>query len=185
MREKSTGFVGIVLPFSSYASVLSATVDQRDAPVDNTRTDSQTPVSPISYKQGEVDLLEELLLDGSKQTLMNRLLGCAYGQALGDAYGLSTEFEDRRSVAEFYPDDSILIPFPHYKLTGHSRRWKRGDWTDDTDQWILILETLALENGDEKTFAKKLSRWIRKGFPELGDYAGMGLGANVSQVSIF
>ncbi|CAF5177449.1 unnamed protein product, partial [Rotaria magnacalcarata] len=63
-----------------------------------------------------------------------------------------------------------------------SRRWKRGDWTDDTDQWILILDTLTEGKGDEKVFAKKLKRWIENGFREVGDSVGMGLGANVQQV---
>ncbi|CAF4324435.1 unnamed protein product, partial [Adineta steineri] len=57
-----------------------------------------------------------------------------------------------------------------------------GDWTDDTDQWILILETLTEHGGDETVFARKLTTWINRGYPELGDYGGMGLGANVSQV---
>ncbi|CAF1453797.1 unnamed protein product [Adineta steineri] len=108
-------------------------------------------------------------MDYNDNDLINRLLGCAYGQALGDAYGLSTEFEKRKTVA-------------NYKLTAHSSRWERGDWTDDTDQWILILETLVEGNGDERIFAKKLKRWIEYGFPELNDYAGMGLGANIEQV---
>ena len=123
------------------------------------------------------------MLKGAKNhDLLDRLLGCVYGQALGDAYGLSTEFEDRHRVAHDYPDSSELIPFPDYKLTGHSSRWRRGDWTDDTDQWILILETLTENNGDEKVFAAKLENWIHRGFPELNDWAGLGLGANVSQV---
>ncbi|CAF5106434.1 unnamed protein product, partial [Rotaria socialis] len=77
-----------------------------------------------------------------------------------------------------------LIPFPKYVLTRHSQRWRRGDWTDDTDQWILILETLTETNNgepDEVVFAKKLENWIRNGYPMLGDHGGMGLGANVSQ----
>jgi hypothetical protein len=139
----------------------------------------------ISYKRRELDLLESVIKNGRNQKLIDRLLGCAYGQALGDAYGLATEFEDRERVAYNYPDASKLIPFPGYILTGHNRRWTRGDWTDDTDQWILILDTLMENDGDVLVFAKKLTNWIRKGFPELGDYGGMGLGANVSQVILF
>ncbi len=136
----------------------------------------------MSYSSAESDLLEFLFTNQNDNGLIDRLLGCAYGQALGDAYGLSTEFETRKNVAYNYPDTSKLIPFPNYILTNHSRRWARGDWTDDTDQWILILETLTEGNGDEKIFAKKLIRWVEKGFPELNDYAGMGLGANVQKV---
>ena len=82
----------------------------------------------------------------------------------------------------------IKTLFPDYILTAHSSRWKRGDWTDDTDQWLLILETLTEPNDGEsieKVFAKKLYRWIQRGYPMLGDYGGLGLGANVSQVIRF
>jgi len=35
---------------------------------------------------------------------------------------------------------------------------------------------------DEPIFAKKLRTWVYRGFPELGDFGGMGLGATVGQV---
>jgi hypothetical protein len=136
----------------------------------------------VTYMSAEPDLLESLFTNQNDNALIDRLLGCAYGQALGDAYGLSTEFETRKKVARNYPNASTLIPFPNYISTDHSKRWNRGDWTDDTDQWILVLETLTEGNGDEKIFAKKLKRWIEFGFRELGDMGGMGLGANVQKV---
>jgi hypothetical protein len=141
--------------------------------------------SSISYSPGEPDLLESVFANATDKDLIDRLLGCVYGQALGDAYGLSTEFEDRVKVAYNYPDQAKLIPFPKYVPTWHNRRWAEGDWTDDTDQWILILDTLMFHDGDEKVFAEKLANWIQCGYPELGDHGGMGLGANVSQVSIY
>lgn len=135
-----------------------------------------------TYCQDEPDLLDSVLENTSNKQLIDRLLGCAYGQALGDAYGLATEFEDRYDVDQKYPDRSKKIPFPDYKKTNHNRRWKTGDWTDDTDQWILILDTVAFCNGDVKEFAAKLKGWIERGYPELGDFGGMGIGANVYQV---
>lgn len=136
----------------------------------------------VAYASNEQDLIAALLNNCPNEDLVDRLLGCAYGQALGDAYGLSTEFENRQRVAHNYPDRTKLIPFPDYKLTAHSSRWTRGDWTDDTDQWILILETILEANGDVRVFAGKLKTWIERGFPDLGDQGGMGLGANVGQV---
>ena len=68
---------------------------------------------------------------------------------------------------------------------------------------ILILETLLETNGkaDEKLFgtnsplgvvvsnptssvylAAKLKRWVKSGFPELGDFCGMGLGGTTASV---
>lgn len=131
----------------------------------------------------EEDPLNSILTNVKRKDFVNRLLGCAYGQALGDAYGLSTEFQTRVQVEHTYPDSMQLIPFPDYIQTPHARRWKRGDWTDDTDQWVLVMETLIEENGDAVTFARKLSRWVRQGFPELDDFGGLGLGINVAHVN--
>lgn len=133
----------------------------------------------MSYSIDENDLIESIV---TPRSVLDRLLGCAYGQALGDAYGLATEFETREQVADTYPDPSVLIPFPTYHVNRHSQRWRQGDWTDDTDQWILVLETVIDHQSDVKIFAKKLRRWIDEGFPELGDSVGMGLGAHVHQV---
>lgn len=133
----------------------------------------------VSYSQDETDLIDSLIIP---QTAIDRSLGCAYGQALGDAYGLSTEFQTEEQVATMYPDRSKLLPFPDFIRTNHSQRWRRGDWTDDTDQWILMLEIIVDHKGDVKMFARQLKRWVDTGFSELGDTAGMGIGAHTYQV---
>lgn len=132
--------------------------------------------------------------------LIQKITGIIYGNALGDAFGLSTEFLDAKQVRRMYGDtyDPVTgdgrIPFPDYRKTRHSARWDDGDWTDDTDQMILILETLLESYSGEsrvnpdpsvlqpKLFARKLKTWARQGFPDLGDVAGMGLGALTYQV---
>jgi len=109
-------------------------------------------------------------------------LGCIYGNALGDALGLATEFLTKQQTKSIYGDGPI--PFPYFKRNGHNSRWDAGDWTDDTDQLILILETILENNGQvsEIIFAKKLRDWVHNGFPDLGDSGGMGLGATVGAV---
>lgn len=116
-----------------------------------------------------------------KNPLIDSILGCIYGNALGDAFGLSTEFMSKNEINKMYKNKQI--PFPKFLLNDHNKRWMRGDWTDDTDQMILIMETIT-ETGqvDIKLFANKLKKWIQNGFPELGDKAGMGLGKTVSNV---
>jgi ADP-ribosylglycohydrolase len=136
----------------------------------------------VSYLRDDDDLLNPILVSLKGRDFLDRFLGCIYGQALGDAYGLATEFETRAQVANTYPDSAQLIPFPDYIQSAHARRWKRGDWTDDTDQWILVIETLVGPNTDATTFARKLSMWVRQSFPDVGDFGGLGLGINVAQV---
>ncbi|CAB4030974.1 Hypothetical predicted protein [Paramuricea clavata] len=66
----------------------------------------------------------------------------------------------------------------------HRIRWVQGDWTDDSDQMILILQTLLERDGqfDKMLFANKMLTWCRKGFPELGDSGGMGRGMTTVKV---
>jgi hypothetical protein len=46
---------------------------------------------------------------------------------------------------------------------------------------LLILDTLFAHGGEveEADFAKRLFYWTEHGFPELGDLAGLGIGATV------
>ena len=75
-----------------------------------------------------------------------------------------------------------------------------GDWTDDTDQMILIMDTLLELKGDldPVNFGKKLSHWLSfgkfefqsitnilmsyLGFPELSDEGGSGCGRTTYNV---
>jgi len=66
-------------------------------------------------------------------------------------------------------------------------RWEDGDWTDDTDQMILILEELiASSQGrqppDFRRYGESILKWAYNGFTELGDVAGSGLGAHTKKV---
>eukprot|EP01127_Copromyxa_protea_P009464 TRINITY_DN2241_c0_g1_i1.p1 TRINITY_DN2241_c0_g1~~TRINITY_DN2241_c0_g1_i1.p1 ORF type:complete len:156 (+),score=17.68 TRINITY_DN2241_c0_g1_i1:184-651(+) len=63
-------------------------------------------------------------------------------------------------------------------------RWIYGDWTDDTDQMILILDSIIENNGkiDHLDFAQKLKKWVQQGFPELGDSTSSGCGQNTYRV---
>eukprot|EP00823_Brevimastigomonas_motovehiculus_P009935 TRINITY_DN97_c0_g1_i4.p1 TRINITY_DN97_c0_g1~~TRINITY_DN97_c0_g1_i4.p1 ORF type:complete len:396 (+),score=90.05 TRINITY_DN97_c0_g1_i4:188-1375(+) len=116
-----------------------------------------------------------------KNPVVDKILGCIYGNCLGDAFGLSTEFMTKAEVTHVYGDS--VIPFPYFKRNFHNRRWVPGDWTDDSDQMLLIMEMLTEEKQVKETvFAKKLLKWIDEGFSDLGDTGGMGLGATVHAV---
>jgi ADP-ribosylglycohydrolase len=118
----------------------------------------------------------------SRDTLIDKIKGVIYGQAIGDALGLATEFMTKKEAAKYYgkngPEDytDIVQDF-------HRSRWQLGDWTDDTDQLLLILQVIVEGNGmvDKCEFAKKMLNWRRSGFQELDDYGGMGIGMTVSQ----
>ena len=94
--------------------------------------------------------------------------GLLFGAALGDAIGLVTKFTPRGTITE--------IKFPYkYPIRG----WGANDWTDATDQMILLFEMMSEQVFETKTyrqaqviFAKKLKYWVEQGFPLLGDKRG-------------
>jgi len=64
-----------------------------------------------------------------------------------------------------------------------SSRWDKGDWTDDTDQMLLILQMIVERGGsvDGLDFARRIHGWMKHGFPEFGDVGGMGIGMTVGR----
>jgi ADP-ribosylglycohydrolase len=113
----------------------------------------------------------------------DRVRGCVFGQALGDAVGLATEYLSGLTVQAAYGQGPI--PFPNNRWNYHNTRWMLGDWTDDTDQLLCILDAF-LESGDgpidSLRFAERLHGWANEGFRELGDWIGVGTGNTVRAV---
>jgi ADP-ribosylglycohydrolase len=97
--------------------------------------------------------------------------GMIYGHCLGDAVGLITEFKHKI--------DKRRIIYPYF---GKIRDWHDGDWTDDSDQMILLMNLISEDDLCATSFARDLKSWVRNGFPELGDTAGFGVGGSISNV---
>lgn len=74
----------------------------------------------------------------NKDTFQNKMLGCLYGQAIGDALGLGSEFMSKNDVAKNYPKG--LTNYDQIVQDAHRCRWAKGAWTDDTDMMLCILE---------------------------------------------
>ncbi len=102
---------------------------------------------------------------------MDTLKGCMFGAALADAIGMTREFKGKCKPHK------IIFPY-----TEDIREWKANDWTDDTDQMILLLELMIEKKLTQLEFAKKLHNWKDNGFKELGDTAGRGIGGCTMQV---
>lgn len=77
------------------------------------------------------------------RAMIDKMLGCLYGQAIGDALGLGSEFMTREEVSKNYPTG--LSRYDQIIQDAHRRRWKPGAWTDDTDMMLCILS--AFEDG--------------------------------------
>ena len=45
----------------------------------------------------------------------------------------------------------------------HRRRWQRGDWTDDTDMMLCILDSfVACQKVDFLDIARRFKEWMMK-----------------------
>ncbi len=102
--------------------------------------------------------------------ISNQIKGVFYGQAIGDALGLGTEFLSKAQVWEYYPKG--LSAYHQIVQDSHRSRWNIGDWTDDTDQFLCICDAiLQKEEVDALAFAQELYQWF-SGTP-------MGIGRTV------
>ncbi|KAG0330475.1 hypothetical protein BGZ99_003046 [Dissophora globulifera] len=120
--------------------------------------------------------------------LRDRIRGCIFGCAVGDAYGLATEFMTKRTAVRLYGNGPIAFGRePGYPVweDDHRHIEDRNDFTDDTDQMLLILQSLN-QTGDGRlnpiNLACRLREWYHHGIPELGTDPGRGLGFTVGAV---
>ena len=105
--------------------------------------------------------------------VIDRFRGCMYGQAIGDALGLGTEFMIDEDIAWKYPHG-----LQHYKQIyqdRHRKRWEIGDWTDDTDMMLCIADAVIEDKGvDFLNIARHFKNWA-EGMP-------MGIGSHTYKV---
>ena len=109
----------------------------------------------------------------SMDGLFDRLKGTIYGQAIGDALGLGTEGMTDEDMAWKYPHG-----IKHYSdifQDRHRKRWKIGDWTDDTDMMLCIANAIIKDKGVNLTS-------IAQNFKDWADGEPMGIGENTYKV---
>ncbi|KAF9166190.1 hypothetical protein DFQ26_008512 [Actinomortierella ambigua] len=123
----------------------------------------------------------------SRSEIEDRMRGCLFGNAIGDAYGLATEFLTKERARLLYGNGPIKFGedegYPFY-LDSHRGKWEVNDFTDDTDQLLVILQ--SLEQTRDGTlhpvnFARKLKEWSRIGHPE-NNTPPRGIGFTVGSV---
>jgi len=117
-------------------------------------------------------------------SILDKYKGVIWGCAIGDAIGLQFEGCDYRRANMLVQRG---IKFPTTQTGDRIRGVIKGDWTDDTDHMVLLLDSSYFDNDnimriDNKLFASKLVTWKFHGFPELGDTAGMGIGALINKL---
>ena len=117
-------------------------------------------------------------IDGKiyKLNKYDKLKGVLYGQAIGDALGLATEFMDDAEMAQKYPRG--VNDYSDIYQDAHRSRWKVGEWTDDTDMMLCIANAVIKDKG------VNLSH-IAKNFKVWADGEPLGIGNNTYKVLSF
>ncbi|KAM7442120.1 hypothetical protein ABFA07_008860 [Porites harrisoni] len=120
----------------------------------------------------------------SLKVLLDRLYGTIYGNCIGDAIGLLTEFMNKTKAISVYGRQRPHLEYHMKHKDRHRGKFDTGDWTDDSDQMILILLSLIDNKGkmEPVDYALKLKTWSRNGFKELDDKTGMGMGSTTRKV---
>lgn len=94
----------------------------------------------------------------STRHIKDRMLGCLYGQAVGDALGLGSEFLSKEEVNRYYPDG--LKRYDQIIQDAHRRRWAKGAWTDDTDMMLCILNGFEIGAFNVNRVAANFKEWF-------------------------
>lgn len=105
--------------------------------------------------------------------LKDRIKGVIYGQAIGDALGLGTEFMSKEEVKKCYPFG--LSSYEQIEQDDHRVRWPKGAWTDDTEMMLCIAKVIIQEGNINLTsIARNFKDWFN-GNP-------LGIGGNTFKV---
>ena len=108
--------------------------------------------------------------------LSDKIKGLLFGQAIGDALGLATEFMSLHEVNSNYPNG--INTYSDIIQDKHRSRWEIGDWTDDTDQMLCILDSIhETKTIEPLNVAWHFFQWFKEG--------GMGVGKSTLKVLNF
>lgn len=115
----------------------------------------------------------------------DQIFGTIFGQCIGDAIGLLTEFMTKAEAEKYYRSKVAEgLEYTDKVPDMHRARWEVGDWTDDSDQMLAIMQSVIDNNGKvvPVDVGQKLFTWMKHGIAQLGDSAGMGLGRTTATV---
>ncbi len=110
------------------------------------------------------------------EQFLDKVKGTIYGQAIGDALGLGTEGMTDEDMAWKYPNG--ITHYSDIFQDRHRKRWKIGDWTDDTDMMLCIAKAIIK---DKRVYYTSVAR----NFKEWANGEPMGIGENTYKVLSF
>lgn len=95
-------------------------------------------------------------------TTENRILGCLYGQAIGDAMGMPSELWPKRRIINHFGWIERFLPGPKENIA--ACEFRAAEFTDDTHQCIALMDALNETNGvtDPLVIARHILLWARR-----------------------
>lgn len=87
----------------------------------------------------------------------DRFMGCLVGLAVGDAYGTTYEFTNRKRM----PAEDAL---PDELMGGGPFDMKIGEWTDDTSMALCLAESLVEKGWNTDDQMKRYIAWWQEGY---------------------
>lgn len=98
--------------------------------------------------------------------ISEKIKGAIIGYAIGDALGLGTEFMTVPEVRRNYPEG--LHSLSQIIRDGHRCQWERGEWTNDTELFLLLAESVMERDGlDHLEYTRRMKRWYETGPTDL------------------
>lgn len=95
-------------------------------------------------------------------TAESRILGCLYGQAIGDAMGMPSELWPKRRIINHFGWIERFLPGPKENIA--ACEFSAAEFTDDTHQCIALMDALDENSGvtDPLTIARHILLWARR-----------------------
>jgi ADP-ribosylglycohydrolase len=103
----------------------------------------------------------------------DRVRGVLYGQAIGDSLGLPGEFKSKADLQVKYGGESEWpTDYEAVNRRGGREVWKAGEWSDDTEQALCILDSWLKEGGHllHTALAREFVHWANTNGRGMGNH---------------
>ncbi|KEQ17115.1 hypothetical protein GZ78_14670 [Endozoicomonas numazuensis] len=92
----------------------------------------------------------------------NRILGCLYGQAIGDSMGMPSELWPRSRVQSHFEWISDFLAGPEENIAANE--FERGQYTDDTSQCVALMDAIIECQGqvEPMVVAQHIMNWAQR-----------------------
>ncbi|MGF1725696.1 ADP-ribosylglycohydrolase family protein [Photobacterium nomapromontoriensis] len=98
----------------------------------------------------------------SSTEIEKKILGCLYGQAIGDAMGMPSELWPKSKVIAYFGWIDDFLPGPEENIAANE--FQAGEFTDDTCQCVALMDAIIEADGTIQPLliAKHIMAWANR-----------------------